>query len=387
MYKIDNRKYSILVVVAVAMTVKVFLLNYLRALSKDYDVTVVSSDDASALADVLPDGVKYVSIDIQRNISPLRDLMALLSLIRFMKSHHFDMIHSVTPKAGLLSQFAAWISGIGIRVHTFTGQLWANRQGMSRGFLKMFDRVIALCATCTLADSASQREFLITEKVLSAAKIDVLGQGSISGVDVQRFQPNPEVRQAVREQLSFSDEDVLALFVGRMNRDKGVLDLVTAFTQASRHLPGLKLLLVGPDEANMALEINRLSGDNRNIKMLGSTSRPEDYMAAADFFCLPSYREGFGTVVIEAAACGLPTMASSIYGLTDAVEDGLSGQLHAPKDVGEIAELLQKFTVEAEWRQQLGRHARQRILEQFSAEIMVEAQMHFVKRLLVERNG
>lgn len=387
MQKIDNQKYSVLVVVAVAMTVKVFLLNYLRALSKDCDVTVVCSGDASTLADVLPEGVKYVSINIQRNISPLGDLMSLFSLIRFLKSQHFDMIHSVTPKAGLLAQFAAWISGISIRVHTFTGQVWATKQGMSRFFLKMLDRVIALCTTRALADSASQREFLITEKVISADKIEVLGQGSISGVDVQRFQPNPEVRQAVRKQLGFSDEDVLALFVGRLNRDKGVLDLIRAFAQISQRMSSLKLLLVGPDEADIASEINRLSGNNMDIKILGSTSRPHDYMASADFLCLPSYREGFGSVVIEAAACGLPAMASSIYGLTDAVDDGKSGMLHAPKDVEAISQLMQKFTVDATWRQQLGQHARQRAIQHFSAETIIEAQMCFVHGLLGGRNG
>jgi len=217
--------------------------------------------------------------------------------------------------------------------------------------------------------------------VVRAAKIDVLGQGSISGVDVQRFQPNPEIRQAVRENLGFSDQDVLALFVGRMNPEKGLLDLVTAFTHISQCLPSLKLLLVGPDEADMALEINRLSGDNVDIKILGRTSRPEDYMTAADFLCLPSYREGFGSVVIEAAACGIPAMASSIYGLTDAIEDGVSGQLHAPKDIEEIADLLQKFTLNAQWRKKLGRQARQRALELFSTENVVEAQMHFVHDL------
>lgn len=384
--KASSSRPRILIVVAVPMTINYFLLNYLRALSKDYDVTVACSDEGSALADILPTGVSHISTAIHRKISLLGDLKSLFCLVRLMQRQNFDMIHSVTPKAGLLAQLAAWFSGVGIRIHTFTGQVWATKEGISRSFLKTLDRIIALSATQVLADSASQRDFLIAENVVSTAKIEVLGHGSISGVDVKRFQPDSELRQIVREQLGFSEVDVLALFIGRLTRDKGVLDLIRAFNKVSEGLPSLSLLLVGPDEEGMEREINRLSGSDTRIRILGKTQSPENFMAAADFLCLPSYREGFGSVVIEAAASGLPAMVSSIYGLTDAVQNGVSGQLHAPKDVEAIAELLQKFTNETKWRQRLGQNARRRALEQFSAEYVVEAQMRFVHGMLVQRD-
>ena len=292
------------------------------------------------------------------------------------------MIHSVTPKAGLLAQVAGWWCGIEMRVHTFTGQVWVTRKGFFRHLLKTMDRLIAACATHLLADSASQRDFLVAEAVVPIDKIEVLADGSISGVDVKRFRPDLLVRQKVRRELGFADDDVLALFVGRLNRDKGVLDLVTAFTQVSERLPHLALLLVGPDEEGLAPEIARLSANTPRLRILGGTPRPEDFMAAADVFCLPSYREGFGSVVIEAAACGIPAIASAIYGLSDAVEDGRSGLLHQPRDISTIASLLERFAQDREWRESLGEYAKQRAQVLFASDVLLEAQMVFVERLM-----
>jgi glycosyltransferase involved in cell wall biosynthesis len=372
----------ILVIVATTMTVRAFLLDYLRALSENHDVTLVCSGDDPGIAKDLPQGVIFHPIDVRRSVHVPSDLKALAKLISLMRSQHFDMVHSVTPKAGLLAQIAARICGIGVRVHTFTGQVWATKTGAARLFLKALDRLLAACATHLLADSASQRDFLIAEGVTRPAKITVLADGSISGVDGKRFKSDAETRNAVRSRLGYSDADVLALFVGRLNRDKGVLDLVAAFSKASERVPNLALLLVGPDEANLEQEINALAGDNSRMRLLGGTPVPESFMAAADFFCLPSYREGFGTVVIEAAACGLPALASAIYGLTDAVEDGVTGLLHAPGDISAISALLERFCRETAWRQQLGRQAQERALTRFATGTVTAAQMRFVSSLL-----
>jgi len=378
------KRPRILVVVAVSVTVRAFLLNYLKRLSDEYDVTLCCTDDPE-LINILPPTVQFVPIAIRRSIAPMADIWSLMHLAYFIRKNQFDMIHSVTPKAGLLAQLAAWWNGINVRIHTFTGQVWATRSGASRALLKSLDCLIAATTTHILTDSNSQRDFLIKEGVASPTKISVLGQGSISGVDINRFQPAPKIRQAIRSKFGYKDADVLALFVGRLNRDKGVLDLVTAFAQVSKRLPNLALLLVGPDEEDMISAINHLSGGSLRLKVLGSTSRPEDYMAAADFFCLPSYREGFGSVVIEAAACGLPAMVSEIYGLTDAVENEVSGVLHPPRDVEAIAARLERFAIDRAWREKLGVQARKRALAKFSADAVVEAQIHYVHSLLEKK--
>jgi len=374
---------KVLVVVAVPMTITAFLLPYLRRLSEQYDLTIVSSGRTGEVSQQLPHGVSFRPVDIRRAIHPLADARALLTLIRLMRTEEFAMVQSVTPKAGLLSMLAGWFTRTPIRLHYFTGQVWATRTGFFRWMLKGVDRLIASCATHLLADSHSQKAFLVEEQVVASDRIDVLGRGSISGVDLQRFQPDAALRARIRESLGYGCEDVLGLFVGRLNRDKGVLDLVEAFARASPQLPTLALLLVGPDEENLAAEISRISRGNRRLRVLGATTRPEEFMAAADFFCLPSYREGFGSVVIEAAACGLPAMASAIYGLTDAIENGRSGCLHPARDVAAIAALLERFTVDRGLRQAMGVYARQRATADFSTDTVVSAQFEFVNHLLV----
>jgi glycosyltransferase involved in cell wall biosynthesis len=379
---LPSRRVKVLVVVAVPLTVKAFLLPYLEQLAQVCQVTVACAEEDGALIGLLPAGVAFRPVEIQRAINPFADARALLSLIKLIRAEEFVLVHSVTPKAGLLSMLAAFVCASPIRLHTFTGQVWATKSGLARWLLKKLDTLIAFCATHVLADSRSQMNFLLSEKVVRKGKIGVLGNGSISGVNLLRFRPISEVRQRVRSRLGFKDDDVLALFVGRLNRDKGVLDLVQAFLLASTEQANLALLVVGPDEEGLKPRIEAMMSGNSRLHLLGATSKPEEYMAAADVFCLPSYREGFGSVIIEAAACGLPAMASAIYGLTDAVEDGKSGCLHPVGDVSTMARLLLAFARDADLRESMGDYARQRAMADFSSVTVVAAQVEFVIGLI-----
>lgn len=377
-----SQRAKVLVVVAVPLTVKAFLLPYLEQLAKVCHVTVACAEEDGAIRGLLPAGVDFKPVGIQRSINLLADARALMALIVLMRAEKYSLVHSVTPKAGLLSMLAAFASATPVRLHMFTGQVWATKSGMSRWVLKKLDALIALCATHVLADSRSQMDFLLSEKVLRSGKIKVLGNGSISGVDLRRFCPDTKARQTVRSRLGYADDDVLALFVGRLNRDKGIVDLVQAFLLASVEQTNLALVIVGPDEEGLGPVIEAMAMGNSRLHLLGGTATPEEFMAAADIFCLPSYREGFGSVIIEAAACGVPAIASAIYGLTDAVEDGKSGCLHSVGDVATMARLLKQFARDPVLRLSMGSYARQRAMADFSSGTVVAAQVEFVVGLL-----
>ncbi len=383
---LDNRP-KILIVVAVPMTIQAFLLPYLGRLAKVFSVTVASSGEKKVLDRLLPPGVRFVHVDVRRVISPLADFRALVSLARLMRAENYLLVHSMTPKAGLLSMLAACVSAVPLRLHVFTGQVWATKRGVSKWLLKKVDALIAGCATHLLADSHSQLNFLLSERIVGSKKIRVLANGSISGVDLERFRPDLDMRQRVRVRLGCADNDVLALFVGRLNREKGVLDLVQAFLLASATQGDLVLVVVGPDEEGLRPVIETMAHSCPRLHLLGGTSNPEEYMAAADLFCLPSYREGFGSVIIEAAACGVPAIASSIYGLTDAVEDGKSGCLHPVGDVNAIAGLLLRFARDPILRLAMGTYARQRAIADFASGVVVDAQFSFISELLEESIG
>jgi glycosyltransferase involved in cell wall biosynthesis len=360
---------KICIVTAASLTLRAFMRNHLLRLSAKYDVSAVAdftSEDLSG--DWLP-GVRLAAVPIARQISPAADLRALIALYRHFRSGRFDVVHSVTPKAGLLAMGAARLAGVPHRIHCFTGQVWATRRGLARTMLKGADRLIAANANHVLTDSHSQRDFLEDEGIIRKGHADVLGQGSISGVDLERFHPDDATRARIRHGLGIPDQACLLLFVGRLNRDKGVLDLARAFAQLARNNGTAWLAMVGPDEAGVGVQFEELCGEAINhVRRIDYTPAPEHYMAAADVFVLPSYREGFGSVVIEAAACGLPAVASQIYGLADAVEDGSTGLLHPPGDVEAMHDHLQHLCADETRRRLLGEKARERAISNFSME-------------------
>jgi lipopolysaccharide/colanic/teichoic acid biosynthesis glycosyltransferase/glycosyltransferase involved in cell wall biosynthesis len=372
-------------VVASEMTVRVFLAPHLRAMQSQYDVTVVVNTTNVALLEELGVDGTLAPLRIERHTAPWRDLTALWSLYRLLRAGSFDIVHSMTPKAGLLAMTASWLARIPVRVHTFTGQVWATRNGPSRAILRAFDTVVARLATTTLADSPSQRDFLVREGVTSAGALNVLGKGSVSGVDPTTFRPDGAVRRAVRARLNIPADDLALLFVGRLTNDKGVLDLARAFSAIADERPDVHLLLVGPDESGLRSRVEAMCARHAaRVRCVEFTDRPQDFMAGADVLCLPSYREGFGSVVIEAAACGLPSVASRIYGIVDAVEDGHTGLLHKARDVHELTKALRRIIGDAEFRQALGLAARQRAMAEFDVRRLTAALRSLYSELLDE---
>jgi len=370
---------QVCLVTATEATVIAFLKEQIRVLDEHYDVSLVVHTAKQDFAEINGLAARVIPLAIERNISLLSDLRALIGLTAIFRRERFDVVHSVTPKAGLLAMLAGRMAGIGLRIHTFTGQVWATRSGFSRWLLKSMDRLLASCATHLLADSHSQRDFILAQGVTYAGKLRVLASGSICGVDTVRFSPDETVRREIRKQFGIADGETLFLFLGRLNPDKGVLDLAQAFNR----LPETsRLLFVGPDESGMQARIEGLAADHPRVHFVSYTDKPEAYMCAADVFCLPSYREGFGSVVIEAAACGIPAIASRIYGLTDAVEEGRSGLLFPPRNIDALADCMLRLNDDKVLRSAMGTLARQRAEKDFSSTRVTQAWLEYYDALL-----
>jgi glycosyltransferase involved in cell wall biosynthesis len=339
-----------------------FLLGHISQLIQVMRVTVCVNTKESDISISLPGNAELVSVEIRRAIAPVRDFRACWKLWRIYVKRRFGAVFTVTPKGGLLGMVAALAAGVPVRVHCFTGQVWANKRGIGRALLKSFDRIISFCATHLLADSPSQRDFLVAEGIVGADRIQVLGHGSISGVNVKRFRPNHEIRRQIRSDLGIGPGSTTLLYAGRMRREKGVLDLIAAYSSLLADYPSIRLILVGPDEENL-LPACDLPG----LHAVGYSKHVENYMAAADIFCLPSYREGFGSVLIEAAATGLPSVASRIYGITDAVVDGVTGLLHSPGDVSGIKQCLVRLLENPSLARAMGESGRLRATDEFAS--------------------
>lgn len=362
------------------LALNAFLLGHLTALAEEFQVTVCVNALETPVSDRLDRRVELLSLPISRPIAPLRDLACLVWLMRLFRARRFDAVHTVTPKAGLLGMLAAQLCGVRLRTHTFTGQVWATRRGFSRALLVAADKLLAACATDLQADSASQARFLEDAGVCAPGRIRVFGHGSISGVDLNRFSRVPGRRDRVRAELGLGPDSVVFVYLGRLGREKGIPILAEAFSALTAGGADCRLLLVGRDEEGLAESVSEVLGDH--CRVVGLTSTPEDYLDAADVLCLPSFREGFGTVIIEAAAMGIPAVASRIYGLTDAVVEGETGLLCAPGDSTELASVMEMM-FDGPTRLRLGRQAQARARTHFSAEILTGHWLEYYRQRLL----
>ena len=357
---------------------------HIEKLSEYYDVTLLCSGNGEELQDMLNERVVFQSIAIERKISLVADVLALLALLRVFHQEKFDCVHSLMPKAGLLAMLAAWLVRIPVRIHIFTGQVWFAKTGLIRAMLKYMDRVIAACATHLMADSPSQRDFLVAEKVVPPAKITVLGRGSISGVDIGRFKFDAQARASVRSELGIAPDAVVFLFLARLTRVKGILNLTRAFAGIEAVMPHAQLLIVGPDEEHlMPMLEQEWAACAQKIHCVSYTQQPERYMSAADVFCLPSYLEGFSSATIQAAGVGLPAIVSHIYGLTDAVKGGVTGIFHATGDIDQMQKAMLLLYNDEHLRRQMGEAAQRRAYQDFSQEVIVEAMRKYHQKIIV----
>ena len=353
------------------------------------DVSIVASD--SELNRPIG-GASYFSIDIPRQISLLRDFMALINLWRLFRNNRFDIVHSTTPKAGLLCALAGKMAGVPIRVHTYTGQPWVTLSGIKRLMAKSGDLIIGRLNNCCYTDSHSQRDFLISNKLISADKLKVLAKGSLAGVDVARFSPerySHTDRDNLKTELGIPSDAIVFIYVGRIVKDKGVYELIDAFKRILENSKNsnIYLLMVGPQDLSAEeLGVSVSSKVSRHVLFVGYTDVPEKYMAISDALCIPSYREGFGTVVIEAAAMGLPSIGSNIYGLSDAIVDGETGVLVEVKNTPALMASMEILINDHDLLKTLGGNARDRAVKYFSSEyvnrIVLDEYVDLIRRFM-----
>lgn len=377
---------KICIVATVPNALLMFMKPHIAMLAEQYEVTLITSGVQQDVASLLNENIRLININFSRKISFWQDMTCLIQLYRIFCKERYDVVHSLMPKTALLAMFAARFARVPIRIHTFTGQVWANKKGIARWGLKLLDRFVAFCATGLLADSFSQRSFLIDECIVDENKITVLANSSVCGVDIKRFRPDSIRRDQIRAQLGISSDAIVYLFLGRVNKDKGIMDLVRAFAEIAANLPQAHLLVVGPDEQSLDSTLQLLmSSCLDRFHRIGFVDKPEDYMVCADIFCLPSYREGFGSAIIEAAASGVPAVASSIYGLVDAIKDCETGFLHQPNNIEEIKSALIKLTLDHGLRKKMSKQAIARAHSFFTTDVVVSAMRAYYQNLLINK--
>lgn len=379
-----EQKKKITFVVAIAGTAQAFLKDHMSYLVKEYDVHLVANFKAEEKGEYEAMGITCHDAPIQRAIKLGADWKALWALRKIFKTEKFDCVHSVTPKAGLLTSIAGWMAGVKKRVHIYTGQVWATRKGMMRSVLKMMDRIIAWFDTDILVDGEGQRQFLIKEGVLKERNSSVLANGSIAGVKLERFVISEETRRVEREKLGFKEDDVCFIFMGRLNHDKGIGELFEAFNKLILECPNAKLVLYGHDEEGYDPKAVTYANIKRGVNYFypGHTSAPFASLQAGDVFVLPTWREGFGMSVLEAQGLALPAITSDAYGVVDATVEGKTALRCRVDEPEGLYRCMKTYYDNPNMRKQHGLAGRKRVEESFVGSKVSEAWVDFYHELL-----
>lgn len=371
----------------VPLSLNILLKGQLHYLSNYFDVTGISGKGSDLDQVEKREGVRIHAISMQRPISVFKDLQALFRLYRYFRKERPQIIHSITPKAGLLSMAAGKMAGVPVRIHTFTGLVFPYRTGMMQRLLMNMDRLLCYCATHIYPEGEGVKKDLqqygITNKPLR-----VLGNGNVNGVDVDYFSPlqiREEERLALREKLAIAPEDFVFLFVGRLVGDKGINELINAFhslkTAESNNKQhgtqrGYKLLLVGPLESHLDPlhpETLKKIEQHPHIIMTGFQQEVRPFLAISNCLVFPSYREGFPNVVLQAGAMELPSIVSDINGCNEIIVNGKNGLIIPSKNTKAVAEAMQKVMDDRELYRQLRENARPMIKSRYEQSVVWNA--------------
>ena len=357
---------------------------------RGFEVLAVSSAGEYADSFRATEGVPVHAIDMPRRITPVRDLVALSRMYRYLRRVRPHIVHAHTPKGGLLGTTAAWLARVPVRIYHIHGLPFMTATGVRRALLRLTEKVSCTLAHQVLCVSTSVRDVAVEEGLCSPRKIAVLGNGSVNGVDAVR-QFNPERWTSVRADTRMAHgipEDALVMgFVGRIVRDKGITDLTESWQQLREQFGNLHLLLVGPFEPEDPLPdtVSEALRFDTRVHLTGPQRVPAPFYAAMDLVVLPTYREGFGIVAIEAAAMALPVVATHIPGCFEAVRDGVSGTLVPPRDPRALTEAIREYLLRPELRHRHGWAGRNRVRRDFTQETIWDALYREYIRLLRER--
>lgn len=367
-------------VTTVPMSLKAFCDGMLKELSHKYEVVAVSSpgEDLDLVAE--REGVRTIAVPMERHISVWKDFKSLVQMIKVLRKEKPYMVHSMTPKAGLVTMIAGKLAGVPVRVHTFTGLVWPTSTGLKRKILMATDWLTCACATHIIPEGQGVRNDLINGGI-TKKPLKVLGFGNVKGVDMELFDRN---RFA---DIKKDDDKFTFMFVGRIVGDKGVNELVEAFTQLHEKYEKTKLVLVGPYENHLDpvsdLTQNRIEA-NPAIVAVGPKFGDDlivEYVKA-DCHVLPSYREGFPNTPMEAGALGLPNIVTDINGAREIVVNEENGLIVPSKDAKALYDAMERMLSDGVLREKISKNARPMIASRFEKSFVRKCLYDFYDEIL-----
>lgn len=374
-------------ITTVPQSLRTLLKGQLRFMNQYYEVVAVASDGDCFENMLEEQGVRGIRISMTRKITPFRDLRALLKLIFLFLREKPEIVHTHTPKAGILGMLAAYITGVPHRLHTVAGLPLLVTTGNKRRLLNFVEKLTYACATKIYPNSFELKKIIIANKLTVPDKLKVLGNGSSNGIDVYFFsrQHFPESREKIREHLGIAPDTFTFCFVGRIVRDKGMNELIHAFSNLYTSHPNLRLLIVGPFEKELDPvdhEVEEMILHHPAIRFVGWQADVRPFLVASDALVFPSYREGFPNVVMQAGAMDLPSIVTDINGCNEIIIEGKNGMIVPPRNVNALHQAMHWFITHPKEVEEMAANARSLIVSRYEQQKVWEALLKEYQSLL-----
>ncbi|MEO5979868.1 MAG: glycosyltransferase family 4 protein [Chryseolinea sp.] len=357
-----NRKIKLLRITTVPISLQLLLKGQFRyMIDQGYEVITVSAEGSGA-EDVKAEGAQHIAIPFTRKITPIQDLVCLFKLIDVIKEIRPDIIHTHTPKAGLLGMLAGRICNVPVRMHTVAGLPLMEAKGFKRRILEFTERLTYSAAHRVYPNSKGLEDYMIREFQLDPQKVGIIGKGSSNGIDTTYFSSTPELiieARSIRNKYNVRQHDIVFGFIGRVVRDKGIVELVSAFKRLRDNLnrqddsKSYYLLIVGPFEElldPLPSDVMTFLKEDPNVILPGFQKDVRPWLMASDIFVFPSYREGFPNVVMQASLLEVPSIVSDINGCNEIIEDGVRGLIVSVKNVDQLLNTMQTLAGDSSMR-------------------------------------
>ena len=364
-------KQKLIRITTVPMSLNKLLEGQLNFMNQHYDVIAVSSDDKALKRIGQKEGVSTFNVEMTRKITPLKDLASLVKLYFFLKKQKPRIVHTHTPKAGIIGMLAAKLANVPIRLHTVAGLPLLEAKGFKRKILNYIEKLTYSCANRVYPNSYGLKSIIEQENFTASEKIKVIGNGSSNGIDTNYFNPrliNENDKESLRADLKVSNKDFVFIFVGRIVSAKGINELVESFNKLSLELNSIKLLLVGPTEADfdpIKEKTNKTINENIKIITTGYQQDVRPYFAISNVLVFPSYREGFPNVVMQAGAMGLPSIVSNINGCNEIIKDNINGSIVMVKSVNSLYDKMKNYAENTEEYKNIQNNTREIIVNKY----------------------
>lgn len=366
-------------ITTVPISLDKLLSGQLKFMGSFYNVTAISSDGETLKKVAKKESVEVFPIEMTRKITPIQDIKAVWKLYRFLKREKPFIVHTHTPKAGIVGMLSARLAGVPNRLHTVAGLPLLEAKGNKRKILDLVEKLTYSCATKVYPNSFGLEKIILDNKYCDSEKLKVLANGSSNGIDTAFFNPDVisnDQKSGLRQSLNIQEEDFVFIFVGRLVSDKGITELVRAFDNINKEISKTKLLLVGPLEPELdplSPETEKIIQLNEAIITVGYQNDVRPYFGIADVLTFPSYREGFPNVVMQAGSMGIPCIVSDINGCNEIIVDNNNGLIIPVKSTEKLEEAMRKLLGNLNLRAQLQLNSRKRILENYEQKVVWEA--------------